>query len=102
MKDRTQSAGSASPSDLDMNEALRRVVAGQIGPRVPGVVYDNVDGVFEVLDVVTDRSEARRILRRKAAQFAVIIRDVLRADGQPFAVGTVWTASDRVLKAVAA
>lgn len=87
--------------DTDMNEALRQVVAQQIGPRKPGVIYDNVDGRFEVLNVITDRTEARRILRRQAAQFAVIIRDTLRPDGQPFPVGSVWTGSDRVLKAVA-
>lgn len=93
-------AGSVSV-EADMNDLLRQVVAQQIGPRRPGVIYDNVDGRFEVLNVITDPNEARRILRRKAAQFAVIIRDTLRSDGQPFPVGSVWTGSDRVLKAVA-
>lgn len=83
------------------DEALRRVVAEQIGPRKPGVVYDNTDGAFRVLDVITNPSEARRILRRRSAQFAVIVIDTLRPGAEPFAVGSVWTGSDRVLKAVA-
>jgi hypothetical protein len=95
--DRVMAAIGRSQAD----EALARVVADEIGPRRPGVVYDNTDGIFQVLEVVTDRSEARRILRRRAAQFAVIIRDVIREGAEPFAVGTVWTPSDRVLKAVA-
>ncbi|MEW2402158.1 hypothetical protein [Streptomyces sp. NPDC046862] len=83
------------------DENLRRVVAEQIGPRKPGVVYDNTDGAFRVLDVITNPSEARRILKRRSAQFAVIVIDTLRPGAEPFPVGTVWTGSDRVLKAVA-
>ncbi|GGZ82749.1 hypothetical protein [Streptomyces rubiginosohelvolus] len=88
--------------DPDINEALRQVVAHQIGPRRPGVIYENIDGAFRVLDVTTDPSEARRILKRRAAQFAITVIDVLRPDAEAFVVGSVWTGSDRVLKAVSA
>jgi hypothetical protein len=75
-------------------------ITAQIGPRTPGTVYDNASGAFRVLAVVTDPSEARRILRRNAARFAVLVRD-LHA-GTDHYTGAVWTGSDRVLKAVAA
>lgn len=103
-KDRTPSTSTIPPTSADArqaDEALSRVVAGQIGPRKPGVVYDNVDGAFKVLEVVTDPAEARRILKRRSAQFAVIVIDTLRPNAQEFPIGTVWTGSDRVLKAVA-
>ncbi|WP_331764863.1 hypothetical protein [Streptomyces sp. NBC_01238] len=87
-------------TDADMNEALRQVVAGQIGPRKPGVVYGNADGIYEVLAVTTDRAEARRILRRRAAQFAIVVHD--RSADTVGAIGAAWTGTDRVLKAVAA
>ncbi|CAL9625936.1 hypothetical protein SUDANB58_05943 (plasmid) [Streptomyces sp. enrichment culture] len=74
-------------------------VQEQIGPRQVGAVYQNVDGVFEVLALVTDPVEAARLLRRRAARFAVIVRDVLRPDGQPFPVGSVWTGSDYLVRA---
>jgi hypothetical protein len=86
-------------TDPDVSEALRQVIARQIGPRRPGTVYDNATGTYEVVTVITDRDEARRRLRRRAAQFAVEIRDL--HTGQTDLVGTVWTGSDRVLKAVA-
>ncbi|MFF1358778.1 hypothetical protein [Streptomyces sp. NPDC058297] len=82
------------------DEALRRVVADQIGPRAEGVVYDNGSGTFKVLAVVTDASEARRILRRRAAQFAIEVVDIFT--GAREYTCTVWTGSDRVRKAVAA
>ncbi|MGW2739098.1 hypothetical protein ACWC4D_33475 [Streptomyces sp. NPDC001288] len=72
----------------------------ELGPRRPGTVYDNASGIFTVLQVVTDPSEARRILRRNAARFAVLVRD-LHA-GTEYYTGAVWTGSDRVLKAVTA
>ncbi|MEU9646991.1 hypothetical protein [Streptomyces sp. NPDC048188] len=74
-------------------------VAAGIGPRTAGAIYQNSDGAFEVLALVTDPAEAARLLRRRAARFAVIVRDVLRADGQPFAVGSVWTDSDYLVRA---
>lgn len=74
-------------------------VATQIGPREPGTEYDNASGAFKVLQVVTDPSEARRIMRRNAARFAILVRD-LHAGTEHY-TGAVWTGSDRVLKAVA-
>jgi plastocyanin domain-containing protein len=86
------------PSDFVHKDAPSSVV-DQIGPRQAGTVYDNASGIFEVLQVVTDPSEARRILRRNAAQFAIEVVD-LHA-GTAHYTGAVWTGSDRVLKAVA-
>ncbi|GGU62557.1 hypothetical protein [Streptomyces lavendofoliae] len=99
-KDRTRSASPIPESLVNMDAALRRVVQAEIGPRRPGVVYS--DGVtdLEVVQVVTDPSEARRILKRRAPQFAVIVRDIYT--GVERATCAVWTGSDRVLKAVAA
>ncbi|MCA1222194.1 hypothetical protein [Streptomyces sp. 8L] len=77
----------------------RDEVMAQIGPRQAGAIYQNTDGAFEVLALVTDPVEAGRLLRRQAARFAVIVRDVLRADGQPFAVGSVWSDSDHLVRA---
>lgn len=71
----------------------------QIGPRTAGAIYTNTDGAFEVLALVTDPAEAARLLKRGAARFAVIVKDVLRPDGQPFAVGSVWTDSDHLVRA---
>jgi hypothetical protein len=99
-KDRTRSVSPIPPSDPDMNTALAQVVAHQIGPRRPGVVYSDGVTELEVLDVVEDATEARRILRRRGAQFAVIVRDIYT--GAERATCTTWTGSDRVLKAVAA
>jgi hypothetical protein len=73
-------------------------VADQIGPRAAGTVYDNATGLFEVRRVVTDLAEARRILRRRAAKFAILVRDL--HTGTEHYTGAVWTGSDRVLKAV--
>lgn len=73
--------------------------ADQIGPRTPGTVFDNASGVFRVLEVVTTPSEARRVLKRNAAKFAVLVKDL--GAGTEFYTGAVWTGSDRVLKAVA-
>lgn len=89
-----------APTTSQANEALRRVVASQIGPRETGVVYDNGAGTFQVLAVVTDPSEARRILKLRAAQFAIEILDLFTGERRHEC--TVWTGSDRVLKAVTA
>jgi hypothetical protein len=70
----------------------------EIGPRRPGAIYQNVDGRFEVLALITDPGEAARLLRRDGARWAVIVRDTLRPDGQPFAVGSVWTTSDYLIR----
>ncbi|MCP9994399.1 hypothetical protein [Streptomyces albogriseolus] len=73
-------------------------VAEQIGPRLPGAIYQNVDGRFEVLSLVTDPADAAQLLRRDSARWAVIVRDTLRPDGQPFAIGSAWTTSDYLLR----
>ncbi|QBJ94448.1 hypothetical protein D0Z67_29200 (plasmid) [Streptomyces seoulensis] len=94
-------SGLAATSRTDTNpadEALRRVTAQQIGPRRPGTVYDNATGLFQVIAVVTDPSEARRILRRNAARFAVLVQD-LHTNATHY-TGATWTGSDRVLKTV--
>ncbi|MEU5632142.1 hypothetical protein ACH47C_23530 [Streptomyces rishiriensis] len=70
----------------------------EIGPRRPGAIYQNSDGRFEVLALITDPREAAQLLRRDSARWAVIIRDTLRPDGQPYAVGSVWTTSDYLLR----
>jgi len=75
-------------------------VTTQIGPRVAGAVYYDGPRLVEVRTVVTDHTEARRVLRRNAARFAVLVRDCHA--GTEYYTGAVWTGSDRVLKAVAA
>ncbi|WP_331730773.1 hypothetical protein OG933_45120 (plasmid) [Streptomyces sp. NBC_00016] len=77
---------------------LPRTAADEIGPRRPGAIYQNADGRFEVLALITDSREAAQLLRRDSARWAVIVRDTLRPDGQPFAVGSVWTTSDYLLR----
>lgn len=98
----TPSGGRPHPrtahADPMILEALRQVVEQQIGPREPGAIYQNSDGAFEVLSVTRSPERARGLLNRRCAQWAVIIRDVLRADGEPFAVGSVWTTSDRLVR----
>jgi hypothetical protein len=73
-------------------------ITAQIGPREPGVVYYDGGRMVEVRAVITDLTEARRVLKRKAARFAVLVRD-LHAGTEHY-TGAVWTGSDRVLKAV--
>lgn len=73
--------------------------ADQIGPRVPGTVYYDGPHLVEVRAVITEPTEARRILKRHSARFAVLVRD-LHAGTEHY-TGAVWTGSDRVLKAVA-
>ncbi|MEU0054680.1 hypothetical protein [Streptomyces sp. NPDC006309] len=77
---------------------IRPSIQDEIGPRRPGAIYQNVDGRFEVLALVTDPADAAQLLRRTAARWAVIVRDTLRPDGQPFAVGSVWTTSDYLIR----
>lgn len=79
--------------------ATQTTTAQQIGPRVAGVIYYDGPRLVQVQDVVTDPSEARRVLRRNAARFAILVRD-LHA-GTAHYTGAIWTGSDRVLKAVA-
>ncbi|QKW31499.1 hypothetical protein HUT11_35645 (plasmid) [Streptomyces seoulensis] len=93
------SPASVAADTAQADEALRRVTTAQIGPREPGVVYDNATSAYRVLAVITNPSEARRILRRRAARFAILVRD-LHAGTEHY-TGATWTGSDRVLKAVA-
>lgn len=85
--------------DTPQTSGSLSTTAAEIGPRTPGTVYDNASGAFRVLAVVTDHAEARRVLRRNAARFAVLVRDCHA--GTEYYTGAVWTGSDRVLKAVA-
>ncbi|MFJ8351512.1 hypothetical protein ACIQ9J_35195 [Streptomyces sp. NPDC094153] len=78
--------------------ASRPSVQDEIGPRRPGAIYQNVDGRFEVLALVTDPAEAAQLLRRDSARWAVIVRDTLRPEVIPFAVGSVWTTSDYLIR----
>ncbi|MET9646187.1 hypothetical protein [Streptomyces syringium] len=94
----TQRIPAAATDDPLLLEGLRRVVDAQIGPRRAGAIYQNVDGAFEVLALVRDPEQARALLRRRCAQWAVIVRDVLRPDSQPVAVGSVWTTSDHLVR----
>lgn len=68
------------------DEALRRILAAApIDPREPGVVYDNADGRFEVLDIETPPKGGRRFLIRNLHT------------RQVHSTGALWTASNRVL-----
>ncbi|GAA5022979.1 hypothetical protein GCM10023335_55340 [Streptomyces siamensis] len=78
-----------------MLEALSRVVDERIGPRLAGTVHQNSDGACEVLTVIRDPERARDLLRRRCAQWALMVRAALRPDGERFALGSVWTTSDR-------
>ncbi|WP_239590520.1 hypothetical protein [Streptomyces aureoverticillatus] len=69
-----------------------------VGPRRPGAIYQNVDGRFEVLALITRPREAAALLRRDSARWALIVRDTLRPDGEPFAIGSVWTVSDYLIR----
>lgn len=93
-RNRHMATRTSNPSDN-----VTQATAAQIGPRQPGIEYVTGNGAFRVLAVVTDPSEARRILKRHSARFAVLVRDVHA--GTEHYTGAVWTGSDRVLKAVA-
>jgi hypothetical protein len=74
-------------------------VAAQIGPRKPGVVYYDGPRMVQVAEVITDRSESQRVLKRHSARFAIRVVD--QHAGTDYYTGAIWTGSDRVLKAVA-
>ncbi|CAL9675364.1 hypothetical protein [Streptomyces griseomycini] len=93
----THHTPTAEPDSMIL-EALRRVIDEQIGPRSVGAIYSNTDGAFEVLTVVRDPAQARALLRRRCAQWALIVQDVLRPGAKPFAIGSVWTTSDVLLR----
>lgn len=91
----------AASGDQTTLEALRRIVDEQIGPRDMGAIYQNQDGAFEVLAVVRDPERARQLLNRRGVQWALIVKDVLRPGGEPFAIGSVWTTSDYLVREAA-
>lgn len=87
---------SDSPQTL---QSAQSAVTAEIGPRAEGVIYYDADRLVQVREVITDRSETQRILRRNAARFAIRLVDMHA--GTEYYTGAVWTGSDRVLKAVA-
>ncbi|WP_415939976.1 hypothetical protein [Streptomyces sp. 039-1] len=94
--DRTAEAESTPPVLVRGSLLDPRTVEG-IGPRFPGAVYQNSDGRFEVLTLITDPDKVMAHLHRRQG-FALIVRDTLRPDGQPFVVGSVWTESDWLIR----
>ncbi|WP_253917234.1 hypothetical protein [Streptomyces sp. MNP-20] len=97
-----QESFSAAAPDPSVDEALRRVVEAQIGPRGAGAIYQTGDGAFEVVAVVRDPQRARELLKRRSAQWALLVKDLYRANAEPFAVGSVWTVSDRLVRGATA
>jgi hypothetical protein len=92
----TDTRGSTRQASLDTPTST---ITAQIGPRQPGTVYYDGSRLVEVRQVVTDPTEARRVLRRRSAQYAIEIIDLHTGDTRY--TGAIWTGSDRVLKAVA-
>ncbi|MGA5508897.1 hypothetical protein [Streptomyces umbrinus] len=86
------------PSPSGPRPHPRSVLDAQIGPRLPGAIYQNSTGAFEVLALVTDPQKAAQLLHSYSARWAVIVRDVLRADSEPYATGAVWTNEDRLVR----
>lgn len=78
--------------------ALAGSVDDQIGPRGTGAIYQNADGAFEVLALIRDPERARALLNRDCAQWALIVKDVLRPGAEPFVVGSFWTDSDHLVR----
>jgi hypothetical protein len=70
----------------------------EIGPRLPGAIYQTSISAYEVLAVVRDPARAAGLLHRDAARWALIVRDVMRHDAEPVAIGDVWTTSDRLVR----
>lgn len=98
MENRNGQAAPSRTATTQPDKALRRTTTAEIGPRTPGAVYYDGPRLVQVRHVVTDMAEARRILKRHSARFAVLVRD-LHAGTEHY-TGAVWTGSDRVLKAV--
>lgn len=76
-------------------------VRDEIGPRRPGAIYANVDGRdgrFEVLALITDPTKAAALLGRTAARWALIVRNTLHPQGEPYAISTGWTTSDYLIR----
>ncbi|WP_238427337.1 hypothetical protein [Streptomyces adustus] len=72
-------------------------VDAEIGPRTVGAIYQTSISAYEVLAVIRDPERASALLRRTAL-WAVIVRDIMRADAEPYAVGDTWTTSDRLVR----
>ncbi|MPY36720.1 hypothetical protein FNH09_37535 [Streptomyces adustus] len=68
-----------------------------MGPRTVGAIYQTSISAYEVLAVIRDPERASALLRRTAL-WAVIVRDIMRADAEPYAVGDTWTTSDRLVR----
>jgi hypothetical protein len=88
----------ATTNDPTPAEALRRVTDEQIGPRGTGAIYHNQDGIFEVQAVIRDPQQASELLKRRCAQWALIVKNILRPGAEPVAIGTVWTTSDHLVR----
>lgn len=99
MQDLTTTHSMAPHPDDFVHQAVPNPVAAQIGPRRPGTVYYDGLRLLEVVEVITDPAEARILLHRDSAQFAILVRD-LHADYQYF-TGAAWTDNHRVEKSVA-
>ncbi|MGY4928542.1 hypothetical protein [Streptomyces sp. 900105755] len=72
-------------------------VDSEIGPRAVGAIYQTSISAYEVLAVIRDPERASALLKRTAL-WAVIVRDIMRADAEPYAVGDVWTTSDHLVR----
>ncbi|MGW1534466.1 hypothetical protein [Streptomyces aureus] len=72
-------------------------VDGEVGPRAVGAIYQTSISAYEVLAVVRDSERASALLRRTAL-WAVIVRDIMRPDSEPYAVGDIWTTSDHLVR----
>ncbi len=97
--DRNRHMATRTSHPVDNVHPVSSLTAAEIGPRAEGVVYYDGPRMVQVHAVVTDLTEARRILKRHAARFAVLVRDMHA--GTEYYTGAVWTGSDRVIKAVA-
>ncbi|MEU5599199.1 hypothetical protein [Streptomyces sp. NPDC020298] len=72
-------------------------VDDEIGPRTPGTLYTTSISAYEVLAVIRDPERASALLKRTAL-WAVIVRDIYRADAEPVVVGDTWTTSDHLIR----
>ncbi|MCX4919949.1 hypothetical protein [Streptomyces sp. NBC_00687] len=91
-----QTAGH-TPRSFVQGSVLDSRVEEELGGRWPGAVYQNSDGQFEVLFTTTDPAKVKELLHRRG-RFALIVRDTLRPDGEPFIVGSAWTNSDTLVR----
>ncbi|MEU3521996.1 hypothetical protein ABZ770_43365 [Streptomyces sp. NPDC006654] len=72
-------------------------VDAEVGPRAVGAIYQTSISAYEVLAVIRDPERASALLKRTAL-WAVIVRDIMRADAEPYAVGDTWTTSDHLVR----